>query len=210
MSVIRAIQPIRPVAPRRHLRSLPTVKPATRPSPDSVKSVRTSTSPSIRSKIAIRGAIGLGIILAGNLYLSALSNEAIYTISELKKESKVLATKAQIVDQQVDSLRSPQNLADSARNLGMIVNSNPVFLKVREGKVLGFAVPASLDSSKAISANLIANAALISKSNPQNYAQNAVTKLEIPKTSIPSVKKANSPLTEVVLPSVGIPASPTH
>jgi GTP-sensing pleiotropic transcriptional regulator CodY len=127
----------------------------------------------------------------------------------LKDQTKELATKTQILQQQVDSLRSPQNLANSAKSLGMVVNANSVFLKISTGKVLGAAIPASASDSGVVSANLIANAALISKSNPTNTSS---TKMNIPVTekTNQSVKKSNSGYTEVVLPSSGIPASPTH
>jgi hypothetical protein len=87
----------------------------------------------------------------------------------------------------------------------MIVNSNPVFLKVATGKILGSAQPASFSQSSVISSNLIANAALISKSNP---VKSATPKLDIPTaTSVTGLKNGS---VQVVLPSAGIPASPTH
>ena len=114
--------------------------------------------------------------------------------------------------QQVDSLRSPQNLANSARALGMIVSSNQVFLNVRDGKVLGNAVPASVSNANSVSSNLIANAAMISKSDPTKFAQAKKAKLELPAINSNStgVIPANTGSTKVVLPSAGIPASPTH
>lgn len=177
-----------------------------------VRAVRESRfSIATQSKIGVAKRIVLGLIAVGllNLLVSTFCNTAIYTISSLKAQTKELATKTQILQQQVDSLRSPQNLANSAKSLGMVVNANSVFLKVSTGKVLGAAIPASATDSGAVTPNLIANAALISKSNP---SKNTSANLNIPVTERvnPSVKKSNSGYSEVVLPSSGIPASPTH
>lgn len=204
MSISRAIPLVRPIAPRRHLRPVESFP--------QVKAVRQSRfSVATQSKIAVAKRLVYGLIAVGllNLIVSTFCNTAIYSISSLKAETKELATKTQILQQQVDSLRSPQNLANSAKSLGMVVNANSVFLKVSTGKVLGAAIPASATDSGLVSANLIANAALISKSNP---SRSTAPNINIPVTErvSPSVKKSNSGYAEVVLPSSGIPASPTH
>jgi cell division protein FtsL len=177
-----------------------------------VRAVRESRfSIATQSKIGVAKRLVYGLIAVGvlNLVVSTFCNTAIYSISSLKAETKELATKTQILQQQVDSLRSPQNLANSAKSLGMVVNANSVFLNISTGKVLGAAIPASATDSGSVSANLIANAALISKSNP---TKSTSPDLNIPVTErvSPSVKKSNSGFAEVVLPSSGIPASPTH
>lgn len=204
MSISRAIPLARPIAPRRHLRpveSLPRIK--------AVREARFSIATQSKISVAKRIAYGLAAVGLLNLVVSTFCNAAIYSISELKGQTKDLATQTQILQQQVDSLRSPQNLANSAKSLGMVVNANSVFLKVSTGKVLGAAIPASVSDSGAVSSNLIANAALISKSNPHKVSS---TKINVPVTvaATPSVKKSSSGFSEVVLPSSGIPASPTH
>ncbi|MFN4847846.1 MAG: hypothetical protein ACK5GF_03515 [Rhodoluna sp.] len=204
MSISRAIPLVRPIAPRRHLRPVESL-PKVRAARESRFSIAT------QSKIGVAKRLVYGLIAVGllNLVVSTFCNTAIYSISSLKAETKELATKTQILQQQVDSLRSPQNLANSAKSLGMVVNANSVFLNISTGKVLGAAIPASATDSGSVSANLIANAALISKSNP---TKSTSPDLNIPVTErvSPSVKKSNSGFAEVVLPSSGIPASPTH
>jgi hypothetical protein len=131
----------------------------------------------------------------------------------LKIESAALATKTQIIGQEVDSLRSPQNLSNSAKSLGMIVNSNPVFLNVREAKVLGSAIPASISASSGVSTNLIANAAMTVKSDMSNFGKKTVSRIDAPTQkaiSDSSVKSANLDGTKVALTTVGIPATPTN
>ena len=201
----RALPLSRPVAPRRHLRPVTNT-----PKPRRVIQTRTVGATQAQASVGKKVLWGTVAVLGLNLIVCALVNASIYEISSLKKQTAVLETQTQIVQHQVDSLRSPQNLANSARSLGMIVNSNPVFLKVATGKVLGSAVPASVSASGAISSNLIANAALVSKSNPTKLTS---TKIEVPKTtpvSPKSVTTNKSGGAEVVLPSGGIPASPTH
>ena len=201
----RALPLSRPVAPRRHLRPV-TSTPRPRRNVQSRTAILSQANPSIIRRVFWGTVAVLGI----NLMVCALVNASIYQISSLKHQAEALQTKTQIVQQQVDSLRSPQNLANSARSLGMIVNSNPVFLKVSTGKVLGSAVPASVSSTGAISSNLIANSELMSKSKPTKFTSH---KIDVPVASTVTNKGVTTQkpaVAEVVLPSSGIPASPTH
>jgi hypothetical protein len=147
------------------------------------------------------------------LIVNALCDTAVYRISSLKIETAALATKTQIIGQQVDSFRSPQNLSNSAKSLGMIVNSNPVFLNVREAKVLGSAIPASVTATSGVSTNLIANAAMTVRSDMSNFGKKTVSSIDAPSLNaktVPSVKTTNLEGSKVALNSVGIPATPTN
>jgi hypothetical protein len=147
------------------------------------------------------------------LIVNALCDTAVYRISSLKIETAALATKTQIIGQQVDSLRSPQNLSNSAKALGMIVNSNPVFLNVREAKVLGSAIPASVTATSGVSTNLIANAAMTVRSDMSNFGKKTLSSIDAPSLNtktVPSVKTTNLEGGKVALNSVGIPATPTN
>lgn len=213
MSVLRQAQPIRPMVPRRHLRPVSNVVQPVRKS-SAKASTKVSPLAFLLSKAVVRKLIvGLtGVALAG-LFVNSLCDSAVYRISSLKLDTAALATQSQIIGQQVDSLRSPQNLSNSAKALGMIVNSDPVFLNVRDAKVIGYAVPASADKTRAVSANLIANAAMTYKSNPSALRGVNKTTIDAPtlKTApVPSVKQPNSGASKVALTSVGIPASPTN
>jgi hypothetical protein len=213
MSVLRQAQPIRPIAPRRHLRPVTnTVQPVRR------TAVKTTTKVSsirlLLSKTIVRKLLGgfTGVALLG-LFVNSLCDGAVYKISELKLETAALATQSQIIGQQVDSLRSPQNLSNSAKALGMVVNSDPVFLNVREAKVIGSAIPASASATKAVSANLIANAAMTYRSNTSALNSSKKTTIVAPTlktTSAPSVKGVNQGSIKLALTGVGIPASPTN
>jgi hypothetical protein len=201
------------MVPRRHLRPVSNVVQPVRKS-SAKASTKVSPLAFLLSKAVVRKLIvGLtGVALAG-LFVNSLCDSAVYRISSLKLDTAALATQSQIIGQQVDSLRSPQNLSNSAKALGMIVNSDPVFLNVRDAKVIGYAVPASADKTRAVSANLIANAAMTYKSNPSALRGVNKTTIDAPtlKTApVPSVKQPNSGASKVALTSVGIPASPTN
>jgi cell division protein FtsL len=213
MSVLRQAQPIRPIAPRRHLRPVTsTVQPVR------LKAAKTATRSNASTfafpkALALKVIAGLSIVSVAGLFVNSLADQSVYKISTLKLEAEALATQTQVVSQQVDSLRSPQNLANSAKALGMIVNSNPVFLTVKDAKVLGSAVPASAETSKAVSENLIANAALTVKSNVSKLLNDKGAKIDSPtlkSSSNQSVKSPNSGPVKVPLKPVGIPASPTN
>lgn len=213
MSVLRQTQPIRPIAPRRHLRPVTSrVQPVTRrvtTTRESASTFRTALPAHILKKLII-GFAAVGIL---SLIANALCDTAVYKISSLKIETATLATQTQIIGQQVDSLRSPQNLSNSAKSLGMIVNSNPVFLNVREAKVLGSAIPASVSASSGVSTNLIANAAMTVKSDMSNFGKKTVSRIDAPVTKsnlASSVKSTNVDGTKVALTPVGIPATPTN
>lgn len=199
-----AIRPV--VAPRRHLRAVPTPTRSTSTS----SSVGKATSNVAIRALARKAVIGILSVWITSLVVGSLCDTSIYKISQLKQETATVSTQTQVLQQQVDSLRSPQNLSTSARKLGMIVNSNPVFLNVASAKVLGNAVPASLSSSTSVSNNLIANSAMIAKSNPVSSSASHFSVPKVTNNSGASVKTVNTPNAKVVLPSVVIPASPTH
>lgn len=213
MSVLRQAQPIRPIAPRRHLRPVANVVQPVRRSKVKAQA-QVSPLRFLLSKAVVRKLIlGLTGVALISLFVNSLCDTAVYRMSSLKIETAALATQSQIIGQQVDSLRSPQNLSNSAKALGMIVNSDPVFLNVREAKVIGSAIPASANATRAVSANLIANAAMTYKSNPVALKSNKKPTIDAPtlKTaSVPSVKPANLVTSKVTLKPVGIPASPTR
>jgi len=213
MSVLRQAQPISPIAPRRHLRPVTNrvqpVRSSVATTGLKVNSFRAALPGHILKKLII-GFVSVGIL---SLIANALCDTAVYKISSLKMETAALATQSQIIGQQVDSLRSPQNLSNSAKSLGMIVSSNPVFLNVREAKVLGSAVPASINASSGVSSNLIANAAMTVRSNVSSLKKKTISRIDAPtlKTSAgQSVKTANQDISKVALKPVGIPATPTN
>jgi len=82
------------------------------------------------------GAV-LGLGLLGLLLLNTLLAQGAFTTSDLKHKQSALDITAQSLEQQVAVLQSPQVLASSALQLGMVVTRNPVFLDPRTGRIWG-------------------------------------------------------------------------
>lgn len=146
----------------------------------------------------------MGIILVQLVQLGlnmALTQDAYY-LSKLSGEKRQLATEVQIIQEQVDSLASPQNLADAANRLGMVANPSSVLIDIVNDKIYGVPRPAQAQSSAA-SANLVANSAMVSVSefNPATVASAQV------ETSVAESALNGS---EVTLVAGQIPASPTR
>lgn len=92
--------------------------------------------------------------------MSITITESAYELRDLKIAKAELTTQSQIIAQQVDSLSSQQNLANSAAALGMIANANPVFLRIEDQKVFG-KPKAALNTDGRVAKNNIASAALV-------------------------------------------------
>lgn len=153
-------------------------------------------------------AIGALTIAILNLLLHIATSNAVYELSDIQKEKKELITTTQILGEQVDSLSSQQNLSNSAQKLGMISNSNPVFLRLADQKVFG-KPKAALNTNGRVSRNLVPNAALIQQSTMVDPATTAIAASAEPVTT-GNVAKTNTAAGQVISTGGAIPASPTH
>jgi hypothetical protein len=122
-----------------------------------------------------------------------------YYLSKLKVEQRELATQVQIIQEEVDSLASPQNLADAANRLGMVANPSSVLLDIQKDKVYGTPKPADPERSPVASANLVANSALGTISEVADTTVASVTE------GVATAEPASSDLS-----LTQIPASPTR
>lgn len=107
---------------------------------------------------------GLGAIQLLQLMLSVGVTDATYALSDLKKERDQLVMQQEILAEEVDSLASNQNLANTAQKMGMISNANPVFLRLSDQRVFG-KPKAALNADNRLSRNLIPSATLTVTSN---------------------------------------------
>lgn len=80
--------------------------------------------------------------LLGLLALNTVLAQDAFTRHTLVKENKALADREQTLEREVETLRTPRNLAERARELGMVQGSTPAFLRLADGVVLGAEVPA--------------------------------------------------------------------
>ena len=80
--------------------------------------------------------------LIGLLCLNTLLAQDAFRLHALNKEQKALLDREQTLEREVETLRTPRNLAERARELGMVQGSTPAFLRLEDGAVLGAEVPA--------------------------------------------------------------------
>ena len=144
--------------------------------------------------ILVTGFVAISIL---HLLLTILTSQSVYELSDLKREKRELETTSQILSEEVSSLASNQNLLNTASRLGMVANTNPVFLRLTDQAVLGQSLPAPIASAQ--STNLVANAAMIIESTQINQ-------VTVPASATEPVA---IPLEPVVSSSL-IPASPTR
>jgi cell division protein FtsL len=144
--------------------------------------------------------IGILVVYLAQLALNMVLTQDAYHLSQLKVEKRDLATQVQIIQEEVDSLGSPQNLADAANRLGMVANPASVLLDVKKDKVYGQPKPADPSGARLASANLVANAALGSISD--------ITLATVAATETAGVGAKKTTAEDISL--TVIPASPTR
>lgn len=81
--------------------------------------------------------------LVGLIFMSTMLQAQAFTIAELNKEATSLETTQQSLTHDLERRQSPQGLASAAMNIGMVPNTNPVFLRLSDGKVIGKPEPAA-------------------------------------------------------------------
>lgn len=106
--------------------------------------------------ILVAGFVAISML---HLLLTIFHSQSVYELADLKSEMKELGTTSQILEEEVASLASHQNLLTVAGKLGMVPNTNPVFLRLEDKSVLGKPKPALNSSGQ--SRNLVANSAMI-------------------------------------------------
>ncbi len=148
-------------------------------------------------------ALGLALVFALQLALNMVLTQDAYHLRSLAAEKRQLSTEVQIIQEEVASLGSPQNLADAANQLGMVANPSSVLIDITSHKVYGKPTPADAESSGLVSANLVSNSALGATSK---FITASLTDAEL----IEGVDNQVLTSTGVTLQSGLIPASPTR
>lgn len=144
--------------------------------------------------IVVLGFLAISIL---HLLLTIATSQSVYELSDLKREKRELDTTSQILSEQVSSLSSQQNLLNTASKLGMVTNSNPVFLRLYDQTVLGKPTPALGSNSQ--SRNLVANSSMIRQGSAKEKAAPASTEQPMPLSRVAEVASVSA-----------IPASPTR
>jgi cell division protein FtsL len=147
--------------------------------------------------------LGLVAVLVVQLVLNMIVTQDAYHLRSLEAEKRDLATEVQIIQEEVASLGSPQNLADAANQLGMVANPSSVLLDIQTNRVFGEPTPADGEKLGLASANLVANSALGSTSR---FITASLNDAEL----IAGVSTESESVAGVTLQSGLIPASPTR
>jgi hypothetical protein len=108
-----------------------TVVPRTR--------TRTSHLPFVTlvSFVLLAGVVGL-------LMFNTSMQQTSFKATSLQDRVNVLTAKEQSLALELDSLRDPQHLAVAAKELGMVAPSQPAFVRLADGRVLGNPTPATV------------------------------------------------------------------
>lgn len=85
---------------------------------------------------------GIFAILGAQLMLSIALSGGAYEIAGLKAEVRNSSQQLQLVAEDINALTSPDSLATLATSMGMVADSNPAYLRLSDGVVLGEALPA--------------------------------------------------------------------
>jgi hypothetical protein len=113
--------------------------------PGRVRIVTTRAQRRARPKVAhalLALGIVFGIFMAQLLLSIALSGGA-YRISSLQNTQQDLGRVTSSLDERLQTLASPQNLAANAQSLGMVNTSTPAYLRLSNGGVAGTPIPAA-------------------------------------------------------------------
>ena len=176
-------------------------------------------------KLSAPMIIGLGLvgIQLLSLFIGAFISQGAYELAQLKQERRDLATTSDILAAEVDSLSSMQNLANAAHGLGMVSNTNPVFLRLADQKVIG-KPKAAYSADGHVSSNMVPNAMLTSKTDVSAIKAKAALAHELALATAAAkaaaVKNSTKPVNSNVVKPVSfkapvssssdLPVSPTH
>jgi hypothetical protein len=119
---------------REHERAVPQEAPRRHIQIVSSKSQRQARP---RIVYALSAVAAMATIVVAQLLLSVAISQSAYEISTLQDRQVELGRTAESVGEELVRASSPQSLAANAAALGMVSNSNPVYLRLSDGAVLG-------------------------------------------------------------------------
>lgn len=96
-----------------------------------------------RALYAVVAVGALLVIVVAQLLLSIGISQGAYTLNGLQAQQTSLQRSLQAASEDLTRVSSPQNLAANANALGMVSNSNPAYLRLSDGAVLGAPIAAS-------------------------------------------------------------------
>jgi hypothetical protein len=80
--------------------------------------------------------------VVGLLMFNTNMQQASFKATALQERVNVLTAQEQALNMELDALRDPQRLASAAKELGMVPATEPAFIRLIDGRVLGNPTPA--------------------------------------------------------------------
>jgi len=125
---------------------------AARPAIAAVERARLALVPTRRVRaprapfaVLVLAILGAGVV--GLLMFNTQMQQASFYATSLQNQADDLAARSQSLDMELDRLRDPQRLAESAKGLGMVAPSVPAFVTLSDGRVAGTPVPAAAEDA---------------------------------------------------------------
>jgi hypothetical protein len=100
-----------------------------------------------RTPFAVLVLMMLAAGVVGLLMFNTHMQQASFAATRLQDRVNVLSAQEQALDMELDRLRDPQHLAVAAKGLGMVAPSQPAFIDLATGAVLGNPTPATPDEA---------------------------------------------------------------
>jgi len=176
---------------------IPQGRPSSKPRRAPVEIVTSRAQRRARPKIAyaLVATAALFVLLLTQLAISIALSDGAYTISDLQAEKTELTRDQQKYSEQLDVLSSPQNLANNAEQLGMVRNSNPVYLDPTTGAVHGDPAPAdgTADGTDNLIPNTLLDGVPLATAAPDTAATATATAGEAAATPAVPVEGAPAP-----------------
>ena len=136
--------PSRGAAPQRRPDADPGARPLRLvPAPDPGARTAGKARPVVFYALVV--VLAVGAIFGTQLVLSIALSGGAYQISSLQSEQRDLGRIKDVVKQDISRYASPQHLASDAAALGMVPNTQPAYLRLSDGAVLG--APSSADAA---------------------------------------------------------------
>lgn len=96
-----------------------------------------------RTPFAVLVLLMLVAGVVGLLMFNTSMQQSSFSATTLQTEVNALTAQQQSLAQELDQLRDPQQLAAAAKHLGMVAPSEPAFIRLSDGRVLGNPTPAT-------------------------------------------------------------------
>lgn len=147
----------RPMMGARSIAVLPAPEPTTQ-----LRVVSSAVGRRRRPKVffATVTVISIFVIIVAQILLSISLQSGAYEIAGLQRDVRELGRTFQSATQDLNRMTSPQNVAQSAESLGMVGNSNPVYLRLSDSLVTGAATATDAGGTLVAQGNLVPNAML--------------------------------------------------